>query len=125
MQLGRGESVEDTARTLSRMVDAVMLRAADHATLEALAAAASVPVINGLTNRSTPCQIMADLMTFEEHRGPLAGKTFAWVGDGNNVLASYIHASAKLGFKLIAACPAGYRPARRRIWPGRKRRGRQ
>jgi ornithine carbamoyltransferase len=110
MQLGRGESVEDTARTLSRMVDAVMLRAADHATLEALAAAASVPVINGLTNRSHPCQIMADLMTFEEHRGPLAGKTFAWVGDGNNVLASYIHASAKLGFKLIAACPAGYRP---------------
>ncbi len=110
MQLGRDESVEDTARILSRMVDAVMLRAADHATLEALAAAAGVPVINGLTNRSHPCQIMADLMTFEEHRGSLAGKTFAWVGDGNNVLASYIHASAKLGFKLTVACPAGYRP---------------
>jgi len=110
MQLGRGESVEDTARTLSRMVDAVMLRAADHATLEALAAAAGVPVINGLTNRSHPCQIMADLMTFEEHLGPLTGKTLAWVGDGNNVLASYIHASAKLGFRLTAACPVGYRP---------------
>ena len=98
MQLGRGETIEDTARVLSRMVDAVMIRADSHDDVERFAAAAAVPVINGLTDRSHPCQILADLMTFEEHRGPIAGKTIAWVGDGNNVCASFIHAAARFGF---------------------------
>ena len=110
MQLGRGETIEDTARVLSRMVDAVMLRAARHDTIEALAQAATVPVINGLTNKSHPCQILADLMTLEAHRGPLAGKTIAWVGDGNNVCASYLHAAGKLGFALNIATPPEYAP---------------
>ncbi len=110
MQLGRGETVEDTARVLSRMVDAVMIRAVSHADIEAFAAAATVPVINGLSDASHPCQILADLMTFEEHRGSLTGKTIAWVGDGNNVCASFIHAADKFGFKLIVACPLGYEP---------------
>ncbi len=110
MQIGRGETIEDTARTLSRMVDAVMLRTDDHAKLETLAAAASVPVINGLTDKSHPCQIIADLQALEEHRGPVAGQTIAWVGDGNNVCASYIHAAAKFGFKFTIACPAAYQP---------------
>jgi len=110
MQLGRGETVEDTARVLSRMVDAVMIRAASHDDLERFAAAASVPVINGLTDKSHPCQILADLMTFEEHRGPVAGKTLAWVGDGNNVCASFIHAAAKFGFRFVVACPPRYAP---------------
>jgi ornithine carbamoyltransferase len=110
MQLGRGETIEDTARVLSRMVDAVMIRADRHTDVERFAAAASVPVINGLTDRSHPCQILADLMTLEEHRGPLAGKTLAFVGDGNNVCASFIHASAKFGFKLKVACPPRFQP---------------
>jgi len=110
MQLGRGETIEDTARVLSRMVDAVMIRADRHDEVERFAAAAAVPVINGLTERSHPCQIMADLMTFEEHRGPLAGKTIAFVGDGNNVCASFIHASARFGFTLKVACPAKFQP---------------
>ena len=112
MQLGRGETIEDTARVLSRMVDAIMLRAERHDTIAALAGAASVPVINGLTPRGHPCQILADLMTFEAHRGPVAGRTIAWVGDGNNVCASYLHAAGKLGFTLNIACPPVYRPAR-------------
>ena len=111
MQLGRGETVEDTARVLSRMVDAVMIRAERHDDVERFALASSVPVINGLTDRSHPCQILADLMTFEEHRGSIEGKTIAFVGDGNNVCASFIHAAAKFGFKLIVACPAQYHPA--------------
>jgi ornithine carbamoyltransferase len=110
MQLGRGETIEDTARVLSRMVDAVMIRADRHVDVERFAAAADVPVINGLTDRSHPCQIMADLMTLEEHRGALPGKTIAFVGDGNNVCASFIHASAKLGFALKVACPAKFQP---------------
>lgn len=110
MQLGRGETIEDTARVLSRMVDAVMIRAERHTDVERFAAAASVPVINGLTDRSHPCQILADLMTLEEHRGPLAGKTLAFVGDGNNVCASFIHASARFDFRLRVACPAKYQP---------------
>jgi ornithine carbamoyltransferase len=110
MQLGRGETIEDTARVLSRMVDAVMIRAISHADIEAFARAATVPVINGLTDKSHPCQILADVMTFEEHRGPIAGKTIAWVGDGNNVCASFIHAAAKFGFKLIIAGPREYPP---------------
>ncbi len=110
MQLGRGETIPDTARVLSRMVDAVMIRAVAHADVEEFAAFAGVPVINGLTDRSHPCQIMADLLTFEAHRGPPAGRTFAWIGDGNNVCASFIHAAAKFDFKLIVACPDDYRP---------------
>lgn len=110
MQLGRGEPVEDTARVLSRMVDAVMIRANDHEDVERFARVATVPVINGLTDRSHPCQILADLMTIEEERGPVAGKTIAWVGDGNNVCHSFMHAAPKLGFHLNVACPAEYHP---------------
>jgi ornithine carbamoyltransferase len=111
MQLGRGEPVEDTAKVLSRMVDAVMLRANRHEDVERFAAVSSVPVINGLTDASHPCQIMADLMTIEEHRGPIAGKTIAWVGDGNNVCASFLHAAPMLGYRVHVACPDAYRPA--------------
>jgi len=110
MQLGRGETVEDTARVLSRMVDAVMIRAHRHGDVERFAAEATVPVINGLTDKSHPCQILADLVTFEERLGSVEGRTLAWVGDGNNVCASLIHASAKLGFKLRIACPDAYAP---------------
>jgi ornithine carbamoyltransferase len=110
MQLGRGETIADTARVLSRMVDAVMIRANRHEDVEAFAANSSAPVINGLSDRSHPCQIMADLMTFEERRGPLAGRTVAWVGDGNNVCASFIHAAPKFGFSLRIACPDAYAP---------------
>lgn len=110
MQLGRGEPVEDTARVLSRMVDAVMIRANDHEDVERFARVATVPVINGLTDRSHPCQILADIMTIEEFRGPIAGKTIAWVGDGNNVCHSFMHAAPKLGFHLKVACPAEYHP---------------
>ena len=112
MQLGRGETIEDTARVLSRMVDAVMIRAERHEDVERFAEAAFVPVVNGLTDRSHPCQVMADLMTFEEHRGTLAGKTVAFVGDGNNMCASFIHASAAFGFRLAIACPARFQPGR-------------
>ena len=110
MQLGRGEPIEDTARVLSRMVDAVMIRANRHEDVERFAQAATVPVINALTDRSHPCQILADLQTLEEHRGPVAGKTIAWVGDGNNVCASFIHAASRFGFRLTIACPPQYHP---------------
>ena len=110
MQLGRGEPIEDTARVLSRMVDAVMIRANRHEDVERFAQASAVPVVNGLTDKSHPCQIIADLMTLEAHRGPVAGKTLAWVGDGNNVCASLIHASGRLGFRLRIACPAAFHP---------------
>ncbi len=110
MQLGRGEPIEDTARVLSRMVDAIMIRANVHEDVERLAMSATVPVINGLSDKGHPCQILADLQTFEEHRGPVAGKTFAWVGDGNNVCSSFIHAAPKLGFKLNIATPAVFHP---------------
>ena len=110
MQLGRGEPIEDTARVLSRMVDAIMVRANVHEDLERLAMHADVPVINGLSDKGHPCQIIADLLTIEEHRGPLAGKTIAWVGDGNNVCASFIHAAPQLGYRLRIACPAIYHP---------------
>ena len=110
MQIGRGEPIEDTARVLSRMVDAVMIRANVHEDVERFALSSAVPVINGLTDRSHPCQIMADLLTFEEHRGSVEGRTFAWVGDGNNVCASLIHAAPKLGFRLNIASPAIYHP---------------
>ncbi|BEV09846.1 ornithine carbamoyltransferase [Asticcacaulis sp. DW145] len=111
MQLGRGETIEDTAKVLSRMVDAIMIRANRHEDVERLARAASVPVINGLTNKSHPCQILADLQTIEEHRGDIKGKTLAWVGDGNNVCASFIHAAARFDFTLNIACPAKYKPS--------------
>ena len=110
MQLGRGETIEDTAKVLSRMVDAIMIRAIEHEEVERLAMASTIPVINGLTDKSHPCQILADILTFEEHRGPVTGKTIAWVGDGNNVCASFIHAAPKLGYKLNIACPPIYHP---------------
>ncbi len=110
MQLGRGETLADTARVLSRYVDAIMIRILDHDALLELASYATVPVINGLTRRSHPCQIMADLMTFEEHRGPVAGKKIAWSGDVNNVLASLVHASTRFSFKLDVAAPAELEP---------------
>lgn len=110
MQLGRGESIEDTARVLSRMVDLVMIRANSHEDVVRFAQASSAPVINGLTDRSHPCQIIADLMTIEERLGPITGKTLAWVGDGNNVCASLIHAAPLLGYRLNIACPADYHP---------------
>jgi ornithine carbamoyltransferase len=112
MQLGRGETVEDTARVLSRMVDAVMIRANTHRTLEQFAAHSDVPVINGLSDAGHPCQIIADLQTIEEHRGPVAGKTLAWIGDGNNMCSSFLHVAAQLGFRLTIACPPQYAPDR-------------
>src|ERR1044072_1271922 len=110
MQLGRGETIADTARVLSRYVDAIMIRILNHDALLELAAHATVPVINGLTDRSHPCQVMADLLTFEETHGPVAGRTIAWVGDGNNVCSTYIQAAAAFGFRLNIACPAVYHP---------------
>jgi ornithine carbamoyltransferase len=110
MQLGRGETIEDTAHVLSRMVDLVMIRANRHQDVEAFAAASAAPVINGLTDKSHPCQIMADLLTYEEHRGEARGRVFAWVGDGNNMCSSFIHAAAPFGFELRIACPPGYQP---------------
>ena len=110
MQLGRGETIADTARVLSRYVDAIMIRILNHDALLELAAHATVPVINGLTRRSHPCQVMADLMTFEEHRGPIEGKTVAWTGDANNVLASWMHAAQRFAFALRVATPPELAP---------------
>ena len=109
-QLGRGESVADTARILSRYADAIMIRTDDPNKLLELEEYATIPVINGLTDASHPCQIMADVMTFEEYRGSIAGRTVAWTGDGNNVVVSWIHAAAKLGFEMRVATPAELRP---------------
>src|SRR5918995_1252182 len=106
MQLGRGETIGDTARVLSRYVDAIMIRTLDHEMVLELARHATVPVINGLTDRSHPCQIMADVMTFEEQRGPIRDRTLVWVGDGNNVANSWVHAAQRFDFKLRLACPA-------------------
>ncbi len=110
-QLGRGETVADTARVLSQYVDVIMLRTSAPENLLEMADAASVPVINGLTNASHPCQIMADVMTFEEHKGPIAGKVVAWSGDVNNVAASWVHAAVKFEFELRLASPATLQPA--------------
>lgn len=110
MQLGRGETIADTARVLSRYVDAIMLRTDRVSNLRELAEFATVPVINGLTEASHPCQIMADILTFEELRGPIAGQTIAWVGDGNNVARSWVEAAARFGFTLRLACPAQLEP---------------
>jgi ornithine carbamoyltransferase len=110
MQLGRGETLADTARVLSRYVDGIMIRTLDHETLVELARSATVPVINGLTRRSHPCQVMADVMTFEEHRGPIRGKTVAWSGDTNNVLVSWMHAAERFDFCLRVATPPELAP---------------
>jgi ornithine carbamoyltransferase len=110
MQLGRGETIADTARVLSRYVDAIMIRTDRHQKLTELAEAATVPVINGLTDRSHPCQIMADVMTFEERRGVIRDKVLAWSGDGNNVATSWIHAAQRFDFELRLACPPELAP---------------
>ena len=110
MQFGHGETVGDTARVLSRYVDAIMFRTSAHDRFIELRDHASVPVINALTDDTHPCQILADIMTFEEHRGPIKGKIFAWVGDGNNVLHSLLEASAQFGFALNIATPKGREP---------------
>jgi ornithine carbamoyltransferase len=110
MQLGRGETIADTARVLSRYVDAIMIRILDHEALAELARHATVPVINGLTRRSHPCQVLADVMTFEERRGSIRGKTVAWTGDANNVLASWMHAAERFDFMLRVATPPELAP---------------
>ena len=110
MQLGRGETIADTARVLSRYVDAIMIRILNHDALLELAAHATVPVINGLTRRSHPCQVMADVMTFEEHRGPIRGRTVAWTGDANNVLTSWMQAAERFEFRLNVATPPELAP---------------
>ena len=115
MQLGRGETVEDTSRVLSRMVDAVVIRANAHDDILAFARAADVPVINGLTDLSHPCQILADIMTIEERLGGVSGKTIAWLGDGNNVCTSFVHAAEKLNFKMRIATPGAYAPRSQEI----------
>ena len=110
LQLGRGETIADTAKVMSRYVDAIMIRTTDHSRLMELSDAASVPVINGLTDDSHPCQIMADILTFEEHCGPIKGKKLAWSGDGNNVLSSFVHAAARFDFTLAVATPEELKP---------------
>ena len=110
MQLGRGETIGDTARVLSRYVDAIMIRALDAEAVAELARFAAVPVINGLTRRSHPCQVMADVMTFEEHRGPIRGRTVAWSGDANNVLTSWMHAAERFAFCMRVATPPELAP---------------
>jgi len=115
MQLGRGETVADTARVLSRYVDAIMIRCGPHSTLTELAEHATVPVINGLTDDSHPCQVMADILTFEEHVGPIKGRRIAYAGDGNNMVSSLIHAAGRFGFELDIACPETLRPDARAL----------
>jgi len=110
MQLGRGESIADTARVLSRFVDAILIRILGHDDLVALARHATVPVINGLTKNSHPCQVMADVLTFEEHRGPIKGRRVAWTGDANNVLASWVHAAQRFDFTINVATPVEFAP---------------
>src|SRR6201988_1559983 len=110
MQLGRGETIADTARVLSRYVDAIMIRTLDHETVTELARYATVPVINGLTRRSHPCQVMADVMTFEERSGPIRGRTVAWSGDANNVLTSWMQAAKQFEFQLRVATPPELAP---------------
>ena len=109
-QLGRGEPVEDSARVISSMVDCVMIRTFDHEMVETFAKHSRVPVINGLTDLLHPCQLLADMQTFTEHRGSIKGKTVTWVGDGNNMCHSYINAARQFDFNLRIACPAGYEP---------------
>jgi ornithine carbamoyltransferase len=110
-QLGRGEPIEDVARVVSRMVDIVMIRTHEHSIIERFAAHSRVPVINGLTNQHHPCQVLADVHTWREHRGPIEGRTVAWIGDGNNMLNTWIEAAVLLGFELRVATPKDYAPA--------------
>jgi len=120
-QLGRGETVADTARVLSRYVDAIMLRTGRVSKLEELAAHATIPVINGLTDASHPCQLMADILTFEEHRGPIAGQVIAWCGDGNNVARTWVQAAVRFGFSLrLASPPSCEIPANLLAWARRE-----
>ena len=111
MQLGRGETIADTAKVLSRYVDAIMIRTLEKDLVEELAHHATIPVINGLTKASHPCQVMADVMTYEEHRGPIAGRVVAWSGDSNNVMTSWVHAAQRFGFEMRVASPAELAPA--------------
>jgi ornithine carbamoyltransferase len=120
MQLGRGETIADTARVLSRYVDAIMIRILDHDALRELAEHATVPVINGLTKRTHPCQIMADVLTFEEKKGRISGRSVAWTGDSNNVLASWVHAAAKFDFELRIATPGELAPPEELIATARR-----
>ena len=115
MQLGRGETVADTARVLSRYVDAIMLRTKKHALLDEMVRHATVPVINGLTDLTHPCQLMADVMTLEERKGDIRGQVVAWTGDGNNVCNSWIEGAARFGYELRVACPEPLRPAKKRL----------
>ncbi len=119
-QLGRGESIADTARVLSRYVDAIMIRTTTHDRLLEMAEYATIPVINGLTDDSHPCQIMADIMTYEEHRGSIKGRKIAWTGDGNNVLQTFIQAAARFDFTVHAAVPEGKEPDRNVVEWARK-----
>ncbi|RMF12950.1 MAG: ornithine carbamoyltransferase [Gammaproteobacteria bacterium] len=109
-QLGRGEPIEDSARVLSRMVDIIMIRTFEHSKLERFAEYATVPVINALTDDYHPCQLLADIQTFVEHRGSIQGKRVAWIGDGNNMCHSYMNAATQFDFELVAACPKGFEP---------------
>jgi ornithine carbamoyltransferase len=111
MQIGRGETIADTARVLSRYVDVVMMRTTNAGNLRDLAKFATVPVINGLTDQSHPCQLMADVMTIEVHRGPIAGKVIAWSGDGNNMATTWVQAAVKFGFEIRLACPNEFAPS--------------
>jgi len=115
MQLGRGETIADTARVMSRYVDAIVIRILDERALAELAQHATVPVINGLTRRSHPCQVMADVLTFEEHKGPIRGRTIAWTGDANNVLTSWVHAAQRFEFRLRVATPPELAPKRQLV----------
>jgi ornithine carbamoyltransferase len=109
-QLGRGEPIEDSARVLSSMADCIMVRTYEHEKIECFAKFSAVPVINGLTDEVHPCQLLADMQTFLEHRGDIKGRTVTWIGDGNNMCHSYMHAARLLDFKLNIACPEGYEP---------------
>lgn len=110
LQIGRGEPIEDTARVLSRMVDVIVMRTSEHGKVENFAAHSKVPIINALTDMYHPCQLLADMQTYIEHRGDIAGKTVAWLGDGNNVCHSWMNAARLLGFKLVISTPEGYDP---------------
>jgi ornithine carbamoyltransferase len=120
-QLGRGEPIEDTARVLSRMVDAIMVRTFAHSKIETMAKHSTVPVINALTDDHHPCQLLADMQTYQEHRGNIAGKTVCWVGDGNNVCNSFIDAARQLDFELVVACPQGYEPKQNLVEANKRR----
>ncbi len=120
MHLSRGESIEDTSRVMSRIVDALVIRTLDHTRIEHFAACCTVPVINALTASHHPCQLLADIQTFVEHRGTIEGRTVAWVGDGNNVCHSFIHAAERLEFRLQLCCPPGFAPQQQILSPNKR-----